>query len=150
MSVWSAMMGEIRYFKFMNQTYTKGSFRGEYPKIELRILIPIEINGEKYTGLIDTGSTHTCISQKAWEDLKLEAVLPDIYIGTAFEYEPHSVAQGNIKFQDAMEFKNWPIVLLPYLNDGDADILIGMDILSKGNLSIDNFSGSTILRFEIN
>ena len=91
----------------------------------------------------------TAISRRAWDfmELQQEGVLN---YNTPFGSDPSPVSSCNVILNDSIEIQDLQVALHPFIDTQDVDMLIGMDILSKGNLSIDNFSGSTILRFEIN
>lgn len=95
--------------------------------------------------LWDTGATCTCISEDLANKLGLQ---PDDYTGvtgannTPFSAPVYSVQLKMGKF------------ILPYLRvvglpmDGqEHDVIIGMDVMVRGDLSVSNYNGKTVLTF---
>jgi len=105
--------------------------------------VPPTIN--TYIGLWDTGATGSVITKKVIDELNLKPT-GGVYVrntsGVRFEstYKINILLPSNagVSFLDATEG------LL-----GDFDVLIGMDIISKGDFAISNSNGKTIFTFQI-
>lgn len=102
-------------------------------------------NYKKFKGLWDTGATHTVISAKAVRLLRLmpvgktrvlhaqgETTVPTYYI--------------SVKLPGQME-----IMGITALKGrlSDVDVLIGMDIINRGDFAICNYDGKTTFMFRI-
>lgn len=94
----------------------------------------------------DTGASGTCISKRVAQELKL------VPIGMS----SHNTAAGTIDCYDYLV----DIILLnnvciqkvrvsDFLGGPDLDVLIGMDIIGTGDLSITNANGKTVVSFRI-
>ncbi len=98
-------------------------------------------------GLIDTGCSHTCISEELAQKMNLSSIGKDQYIGAdtkvnCFRYlvsiyidrdiDCGTLEVGTFKKQDRPE-----------------DVLIGMDILNKCDLAITNSNGNTKITIEM-
>jgi predicted aspartyl protease len=122
------------------------------PKIKVRLsetlakLYKVENPDREVFALWDTGATKTCISDRLADQL----ILPSIGVAqvkNAGGRHPSRVFQidinimGKITVIDirALEFK-----------EADAfDVIIGMDIICAGDLSISNAEGKTVVSFRI-
>jgi predicted aspartyl protease len=98
--------------------------------------------------LVDTGASNTCISKRLADRLNLEIVgggLMDTAGGLceANQYEIDLLMRNNVSFNNirVMEFT--------CSEDKLFDILIGMDILTLGDLAITNHNHRTVLSFRI-
>lgn len=92
----------------------------------------------------DTGASGTCISRKVAQALKL------IPIGMS----SHNTAAGTIDCYDYIVDVVLPnnvciqkVRVSDFLGGPDLDVLIGMDIISTGDLSITNANGKTVVSF---
>ena len=101
-------------------------------------------NTEIQSALWDTGANITCISTRLAKKLKLES----------FDEVLLSVANNEIFHADTyyvqLRMGDFTIPFIKVLGipmDESKDIIIGMDIISKGDLSITNFQGKTVLSF---
>ena len=98
-----------------------------------------------YTGLWDTGATGSVITRRVIEELNLKPT-GGIYVrntsGARYEptYKINILLPCNVgvSFLDATE---------GLLND--FDVLIGMDVISKGDFAISNSNGETTFTFQI-
>jgi hypothetical protein len=102
-----------------------------------------------YRGLIDTGAQSTCISRKVVEELQLAPIgrIPirgvsgirdhNFYLfRVGFEFEAPS-RQPGVK-QVTVHIVESPITAVELgAEDGDFDVLLGMDIIGLGSLKID-------------
>ncbi len=99
------------------------------------------------TALWDTGANHSCISDRLAAQLRLPEI-DFVEIATASGivevplYSVHLFLPGHPGFQD-LEMTEFT-----FTND-DCDIIIGMDIMTKGDLSLTNQHGRTVFSFRI-
>ena len=107
-------------------------------------------NAERFrieNALWDTGASSSCISEKMARNLGLRPV--DTGVGIS------SIGQQDILYyivdvclSDDIVFKNMKIAGFP-LENHNVDFIIGMDIISKGALTIRNNNGKTEVEFSI-
>lgn len=95
----------------------------------------------------DTGASTSCISPRVAQTLHLTPVSTTIAASTTSElntnvYIVDLVISPNIKIADVRA------VEVPIENNGN-DLLIGMDIISMGDLAISNYDGRPTLSFRI-
>ena len=99
------------------------------------------------TALWDTGASQSCISNRLADALNLEA---DGYIDAATAtgivelavYTVHLVLPSRIVFQSIQ------VIEFIYTDD-DCDLIIGMDIMTQGDLAMTNLEGRTVFSFRI-
>ena len=96
------------------------------------------------SALWDTGANITCISTRLADKLKLES----------FDEALLSVANNEIfhasTYYVQLKMGQFTIPFIKVLGlpmDDSKDIIIGMDVISKGDLAITNFGGRTVLSF---
>ena len=100
---------------------------------------------KEYIAIWDTGASRTCISQKVVDELGLQIV----------GYGDNHTAGGTVT--STMHMIN---ILLPSgvgihsllvscCNIDSADVLIGMDVISKGDFAVTNVGGKTTFSFRI-
>jgi hypothetical protein len=130
-----------------------------YPGIVKKILVPVEVNQSESlcqelgveaevvsaSALIDTGSSNSSISHELINALKLHAVSKhsaDTASGKHLlgAYLIDILVDNKIMFSNlmALEFTR---------NDQEFDIIIGMDILTLGDLAITNHNYQTVMSF---
>ena len=103
-------------------------------------------NLKKYVAIWDTGATNTVISQKVVQDCGFKP------IGIAKVNTASGTAITNVYFA-SLWLPNK--VCIPQLRvtegtiTGDAELLIGMDIISRGDFAVTNKDGKTNLSFRI-
>jgi len=98
-------------------------------------------------GLWDTGATVTCVKPTLFDRLKL--CLYDItdhtkLSGIGGEVEANFTFM-NLFFSPTFEIKYCPVYVVDF--PGDADILIGMDIIEKGDFAVCNADNKTSFSF---
>lgn len=100
---------------------------------------------ESVKALWDTGATCTCISVRYAEQLGLQE--EDKQIVTGANNQPFEVPVYSVQLKMGR-------FVIPYLRvcglpmDGqEHDVIIGMDLMTKGDLSITNYGGKTVLSF---
>jgi len=108
---------------------------------------PADIDAKKFISIWDTGATGTVISQKVIDKCGLK---------------PISLARVNTASQKDVLTTVYFIsiilpnkIVIPQLRvirgsiAGDADVLIGMDIISNGDFSVTNCKGKTVFSFRM-
>jgi len=99
----------------------------------------------KYKALWDTGATCSVITQKIVDDLKLDIV----------SYGPvasvNSVETAQFYYVDILLPNNVAVrsLLVPLGKPSGCDLLIGMDIIGKGDFAVSNHSGRTVFTYRI-
>jgi len=124
---------------------------------EIGISIPfvVDINSKpsdqpeikKFKALWDTGATNSAITLRAAQELNIKPVsvtnvfhaagnsLQNVYLINI--YLPNNIAIPNVRVTEVQS------------TVGNFDILIGMDIMSLGDLAISNFNGLTYFSFRL-
>ena len=103
-----------------------------------------EPNAHKCRGLWDTGATNSVISKRLVDKLKIPAVskVPINGVNGRFTTTTHVID---------LWLPNYFVVRRVNVSMGifspDFDVLIGMDIISKGDFSISNYNGQTVFSF---
>lgn len=95
----------------------------------------------------DTGATNTCISEKVVKELNL------VPTGVVSMMTPSGSILCNkyrvdIELQNKLTISNVHVIESK-IGDQGIDILIGMDVISMGDLSISNFQGKTVFTFRV-
>ena len=140
----------------MNTQIKTGHITVSYPKIArciktlVKIINPYSNESVEVEGIWDTGATGSAITKSVAKNLKLIPIGKMIVCG----------------IHGAKEVNSYPIKIEP-LGKADVDIavmatecdelsadssvgvLIGMDIISKGDFAVSNFNNSTIMSFRI-
>jgi len=105
--------------------------------------VPFEIEA-----LWDTGSIVTCIKPALWKRLELYSLESDrtelAGIGGKVAAE---LTFADILLTSELEIKNCPIYAVDF--PGDADILIGMDIIGMGDFAVCNTDNKTSFSFAV-
>lgn len=126
-------------------------FTEKYTKIENRLLNKVVLCAnwivDQALAQWDTGATNTCISEE---------------IATRYKLKPISFAQSktpsgtliapiyliDITLNNEVVFKNWSVMGSKIGAQG-IDVLIGMDIISKGDFAISNYDEKTQFSFRL-
>lgn len=126
-------------------------FTEKYPNICNRIINQAIIDTNGYVLPVvaqwDTGATGTCISKdvvKRCNLLPVGKVMVHTPSGTGImnQYMINLVLNNEIRFKDF-------IVMDSEIGSQGIDVLIGMDIISMGDLAISNYAGRTLFSFRI-
>lgn len=96
-----------------------------------------------WTAIWDTGATKSCIAKRIVDELNLIAV-GRTSIGTANGITDANTYLVDIGLPNGVTVKN---ILVTCADLGDDDVLIGMDIITKGDFSITNYKGKTVFSF---
>lgn len=124
-----------------------------YESIQSQVLIDCQISlpnsnpeeGSIQKALWDTGAMVTCISTELAVRLGLLAIDETMVVGA--NNEPFKAPTYCVQVKmGSFVIPIHTVVGLPMEGNGH-DIIIGMDIISKGDLSITNYSGRTVLSF---
>lgn len=125
----------------------RGSLSFGQPLVTVLILPVLAPAGavatEQFTALIDTGSTKTCITRTAVEALGLQP-FTRVPVATPTGIERRKAYAFNVGFLDEGDggigsprspyvFPD-PVTGADFVKNSNFDVLIGMDILSKGRL----------------
>lgn len=120
------------------------------PGLALSIRMPITVSSGgksiKIMAVWDTGATGTCISERVANDLQLVPISKSM----------HNTANGpkecndfivDINMLDNIIIKD--VRISDFAGGPGVDALIGMDIITMGDLSITNARGQTVMSFRI-
>lgn len=95
----------------------------------------------------DTGSTYTCISKEFAENFELKSCnMCDI--STTYGKKLSNLYDINVILNDDLLIP-LKVSTLDYIHQEGIDLLIGMDIISKGDFSISTFNDVTCFSFRI-
>lgn len=97
--------------------------------------------------LWDTGATQSCISDRLAEELELEAD-GFVDVATATGIARLSVYTIHLVLPNRLVFHSVQAMGFTY-GDDDCDLIIGMDIMTQGDLSLTNMEGRTVFSFRI-
>lgn len=129
-----------------------------FPEIQQRIIVDcivgvpdiddtsIDSKSVICKALIDTGAMHTCISSRISNYLSLiptgtmRITAANNHTDVVNTHVVNLTIGGEIRFE---------MMKLPRLSMSGEDIIIGMDVLSKGNMVLSNDETGTIFMFEV-
>jgi len=102
-------------------------------------------NYKQYNALWDTGASTTCISRQIVKDLKLESR------SVAFNYTAGGKIISNIYCINLLLPNRIVIkgLFVACCDLDDTDILIGMDVITQGDMAISNYEGKTTFSFRV-
>ncbi len=104
---------------------------------EKPVVNPLE--GKDYVAIWDTGATNSCITKNVVDHLNLKPISKTRVSG-AFGEEIKNVYMVSIGLPNKVGFPNMPVTEVVLK---DADVLIGMDIISDGDFAVTNKGGLT-------
>lgn len=126
------------------------SYQGISPNIISKINIRNPISGEKKLtlGIWDTGATNTVITKQCAQELNLPP------IGKAVVKGVHSTKEVSrypleVFFSEKLHFIIQVTECDKLIDDDSCNLLIGMDIITKGDFIITNFGGNTTMSFRV-
>lgn len=127
-------------------------FTTKYEKISMKLISPAAIitnDGEYRTDLAmwDTGANCTCISQKIVRELNLKSIgREDIHTPSGVDIQSKYLVDlflpNNVRITNLTVFDS-------DIDNQGIDILIGMDVITKGDFAISNYDGKTVFTFRI-
>ncbi|WP_347292464.1 retropepsin-like aspartic protease [uncultured Brachyspira sp.] len=129
------------------------SFKQEYQGFakeiisDVKIVNPLTKEEREYKALWDTGATHTVITPKVLQELNLAIVDKTTIIGVNSKNENIPVALFDLLLVFGINISIEKIRGAVCIIGGNADILIGMDIIRFGDFSISNGGGKTLFSF---
>lgn len=126
----------------------------KFDNLANRLYVPVEVNGcnkretYKAKAIWDTGSSATAISERLAEEMGLAPVDKGVGVSAVGETKILYYLL-DIRMSNDIVIKSVKIAAFP-LKRHDIDILLGMDVISKGKLTISNQNGKTEVTFEYN
>ena len=93
------------------------------------------LEAERVFGLIDTGSTQSCISQELADKMNLASVKTASFTGMNNEKIVASLYRINISIDNTIPFESVEVGSF-IKGDRFEDVIIGMDILSKSDFAV--------------
>ncbi|MFZ4632796.1 MAG: retroviral-like aspartic protease family protein [Saprospiraceae bacterium] len=115
--------------------------------VELENVSPDDYRVRWKKALWDTGATQSCISDRLAEELGLE-VDGFVDVATAMGIVRLSVYTIHLVLPSRLVFNSIQAIGFTY-GDDDCDLIIGMDIMTQGDLSLTNMEGRTVFSFRI-
>lgn len=100
---------------------------------------------KEFVGIWDTGATSTVISRRVVDELDLKPV-GIAKVSTAGGEKQTQVYYVNFSLPNKVGFQFWKVI------EGEikgVDLLIGMDVISKGDFAVSNKDGKTTFTFRI-
>ena len=99
----------------------------------------------KYNGLWDTGASHSAISDRVVEVLRLKPIGKSTVVHAAGQHLV-DLFMINLVLPDSIAF---PMITVSKLVLTGTDILIGMDIINQGDFAITHRNGNSKMSFAI-
>ena len=97
--------------------------------------------------LWDTGATQSCISDRMATDLALE-IVGFVEISSAVGVHRVPVYCANLVLPNNLVLQEMELIQFTYTDD-DCDLIVGMDIMTQGDVAITNAEGQTVFSFRI-
>lgn len=110
-------------------------------------LVEGAFNGHWVNALWDTGAMSSCISHRCAALLGLE-VINIVHMATASHIVEAPVYMTHIFLPNFPVFAYIEVLEFQDISD-DCDLIIGMDIITQGDLAITNFGGNTFFSFRL-
>lgn len=126
------------------QAFTQGS---SCILTKLKTVADVSYNGKsmKCITLWDTGATCSAISTEVVKKLGL-VPLGQQEIRTPSGKKIANTYMVNITLPNDLEMNDW-YVIDSDIGDQNLDLLVGMDVISKGDFSVSNYDGKTVFTF---
>ncbi|MCC7246805.1 MAG: retroviral-like aspartic protease family protein [Saprospiraceae bacterium] len=106
----------------------------------------IPINTVK--ALWDTGATHSAISNRLAGKLNLP-IEDFARVTTASGIQHVPVYLIRVTLPGSFSFDEIEAVEFTYTDEDDCDLIVGMDVMTQGDLAISNYDGKTVFSFRI-
>ena len=103
---------------------------------------------KEYNGIWDTGATGTVITKRVANDCGLKPITM-CQVRGVHEVKLANVYLINIRLPNNVEFIELHAVEANGLLGENKDVLIGMDIIGKGDFAVSNFQGKTTFTFRM-
>lgn len=116
-------------------------------EIKSKVIVSNKINGKsaEYTAVWDTGATNTGISHKVFNELGLIPI-DKSYIRAVNNISESDIALIDLEFLENLKIKD---VRAGICQLYDCDVLIGMDVIQKGDIAISHTGNKTLFSFAI-
>ena len=133
----------------------KGMYRKDYEAITLVLEDWFEIRygsvlgdrTEKVIGIWDTGNSKTVISQELSERLGIDTTGEKHLRGSSFGQGEATTATVNIGIgKDVIPMVE--VDVIAFTSKEHYDVILGMDVIARGNFEVDSTNGTTILTFD--
>jgi gag-polyprotein putative aspartyl protease len=115
--------------------------------VDFNDLLPDDTRIQWYKALWDTGATQSCISDRLAEELGLEAE-DFVKVATASGIVRLPIYTLHLALPNHIVFDSIEVIEFAY-GDDDCDLIIGMDIMTQGDLAMTNQAGRTVFSFRI-
>ncbi len=124
--------------------------------VVLEVKLGFSINIAEFSGrtkidfstraLIDTGANRSCISRRLASVCQLVPV-SYMSVRSAQGISEANVYSADIKLPSEISFKNVPV--MEFNGGSDFDVILGMDILSQGDIAITNADGQMLFSMRV-
>ena len=112
---------------------------------KVKVINPYSGDTEETIGIWDTGATNSCISKSLPKKLNLEPVQRVTVLGVHGTKETDAYYATVVLHNENVQI-SIPITECDELSaDGSVCMLIGMDIITKGDFCITNLNGKTVM-----
>ena len=102
---------------------------------------------KKFFAIWDTGATNTVITERVVKDCGLKPIGMAKVYHAGGATEDVNVYLVNIRLPNAVEVYNLRVTEGKLR--GQANVLVGMDIMNKGDFAVTNYNGKTVFSFRI-
>jgi len=109
---------------------------------------PKNLEGKTYNGLWDTGASGTVITPKVAKELEL-IVTGKVIQHTASESLECNTYLVNLALPNNVMFTGHPVGCLDIVGYDHVDLLIGMDIIGRGDFAVTSLKGKTKFTFRV-
>jgi len=108
----------------------------------------VDLKVQTVKALWDTGATHTAISNRLANEMQLPSEdFARVSTVSGILRVPIYIIQ--LGLPNHFAFEEVEVVEFAYVDEDDCDLIIGMDIMTQGDLAITNFEGKTVFSFRI-
>lgn len=108
--------------------------------------LPKKINAKKFKAIWDTGATNTVITRKVVQECSLEPT-GVVEVHDIRGKHPANTYLVNVVLPSRVMFRQLRVTEGKVF--GPADVLIGMDIITRGDLAVSNWGGKTTFSYRV-
>lgn len=109
---------------------------------------PVWINGEEFWALWDTGAAQTTVGANVGERIHLGMSVGSSHARTASnECIPMTRHRVSLKLPDGFEIPNFLVQFSPSVSETPHEVILGMDLISRGKLLTYRTDEGQILEF---
>jgi hypothetical protein len=147
-SVPKSLSFTVRYDGRTNQLLVKTLVSKPSPPGKSAVIPPVVVQGAKeYVGIWDTGATNCVISQKVIDECGLKPTgIAMVHGATDPNPTPCETFLVNIFLPNRVVI---PSIRVTKGSLVDCDVLIGMDIINRGDFAITHYDGKTTFSFRL-